>query len=442
MKVDTNYLTGNPVVVYLYYTIPWAIGLVCLSSVPIVDGYFLGNYVGSNALAVVNLSIPVISLLMALEIMIATGASIRCGRYMGAHDYKNASRIFTQAVITVFAIIAIIALLLILNLDSVVGILGAPEELRSQLHQYLTIILLFNLFLPSGFILSFFIGLDGDPMLASVGMMISAITNIVLTWLLVAIFDFGIIGAAISSGISAFTNFVILLSHFIKKDRILYWLFTKENYTEVFSTMKNGISDGISDSLGALVVLFINWLIVYHYGANGLAAMAVINFILSVNTDMSFSLGDSLQMLVSSNTGAKLTKRTQGFLNLAVSTSITFGIIILIITIFWNNQISLLFIDESEQGILDLIKSGIFYVLPVFLFSGITITLMAYFSALEKPLYSGGIAISRSFAFPLIFLTVVPLLLDGIGIFVALSLAEFFSMAIALILLKRSRNTQ
>ena len=78
--VTTNKLTGKPLMVYLYHLIPWTLGLLCLSSVSIIDGYFLGNYVGSDALAVVNLAFPVVSLIMSVEIMIATGASIRCGR--------------------------------------------------------------------------------------------------------------------------------------------------------------------------------------------------------------------------------------------------------------------------------------------------------------------------------------------------------------------------
>ena len=77
MKLNTNKLTGQPLLSFLYHVIPWTFGFVCLSSVSVIDGYFLGNFVGEDALAVVNLSIPVITLITSLEIMVAAGASVR-----------------------------------------------------------------------------------------------------------------------------------------------------------------------------------------------------------------------------------------------------------------------------------------------------------------------------------------------------------------------------
>ena len=445
MNLNTNKLnklTGKPLMVYLYHLIPWTLGLLCLSSVSIIDGYFLGNYVGSDALAVVNLAFPVVSLIMSVEIMIATGASIRCGRYLGEGNSDDASRIFTQAVLTVFGSVALLALLAILSLNTVILLLGANEHLAPQLYDYLLVILLFNLFLPSGFILNFFVGLDHNPTLASISMISSAGVNIVLTWLFVGQMDMGIVGAALGSGISAFSGFLILCSHFLRKQRQLRWTFVRDKWLEVFSTMKNGISDGIGDASGALIGLLFNWIVITEFGVTGLVAMSIVNFLLKIQTTMHFGFGDTLQMLVSANSGARQHDRIATFLKLTQGSGIVVGLGFILLALFGSEFVANLFIGRAETDTLQLTGQIFQWVSPVFLLSSINIVLMAYFAALEKPTYSGSIALARSLIFPALMLLILPTLLAGPGTFIAIPAAELLTLFLSLFFLKQQMGTK
>lgn len=443
MNPNTNKLTGKPLLVYLYHLIPWTLGLLCLSSVSIVDGYFLGNYVGSDALAVVNLAFPVVSLIMSVEIMIATGASIRCGRYLGEGNTDDASRIFSQSVLTVFGSVALLALLAILNLDTLVLLLGANEQLAPQLYDYLLVILLFNLFLPSGFILNFFVGLDHNPMLASISMISTAGVNILLTWLFVGQMDMGVTGAALGSGISAFSGLLILCTHFLRKQRQLRWTLIRDKWREVFSTMKNGISDGVSDASAALIALLFNWIVITEFGVTGLVAMTVVNFLLKTQTTMLFGFGDTLQMLVSANSGAQQHDRVATFLKLTQGSGVMVGFGFILLALFGSEFVANLFIAQTEADTLQLIEQIFQFIFPVFLLSGVNIVLMAYFAALEKPVYSGGIALARSLVFPALLLLALPVLLGGMGAFIAIPVAELLTVLVSIIFLRQqSRRTE
>ena len=104
----------------------------------------------------------------------------RCGHYLGKEDTGNASRLFSQSILAVFLAVAILSLLAFIFLDQVVLFLGANEALAPQLREYLKVILLFNLFLPSGFALNYFVSLDNNPLLASASMFGSAGINILM----------------------------------------------------------------------------------------------------------------------------------------------------------------------------------------------------------------------------------------------------------------------
>ncbi|CAM3778947.1 MATE family efflux transporter [Parendozoicomonas haliclonae] len=438
-KPDFNKLTGKPVLVFFYHLVPWSLGILCQSSVPIIDGYFLGNYVGPEALAVVNLAMPILGLFIAIEVMIATGASIRCGHYLGRGKLKEASRIFTQAILAVFSLIALLALLCILGLDTLVQILGADEALAPQLHEYLWVMLLFTLVLPSAFILEYFVGLDNNPALASAAMMMGATSNIVLTWILVSQLQLGVAGAAMGSGISALISFMTLLLHFLRKDRQLHWTLTKRKWTEVFTTMKNGISDGLSDGASALFILLFNWIVIAEFGLPGLVAMTVVNFLLETQETITFGFGDSLQMLVSANTSARHPERVAQFLRLAMIAGLTLGIGFLLLALLGSTWVSGFFIKDDNEAIL-LTSQIVIWIFPVFLLGSISVVLMAYFSALEKPLYAGTIALARSFLFPALMLITLPWLLGKKGIFIAIPVAELLTMTLALMLLRKQRQ--
>ena len=76
--------------VFFYYTVPWVLGMVAFSSAVIIDGLFLGKYVGSEALGAANFVFPILSLLIGMGIMISVGGSVRCGKYLGQGDIQAA----------------------------------------------------------------------------------------------------------------------------------------------------------------------------------------------------------------------------------------------------------------------------------------------------------------------------------------------------------------
>ena len=188
------------------------------------------------------------------------------------------------------------------------------------------------------------------------GQKVAAKRPTLLSWLFVTQMEMGVVGAALGSGIGAFAGFVILTGHFFTKRHRLYWVFTKKGWKELFSTSKNGISEGINDISYSLITLLFNWVIIIEFGAEGLIAMAVVNFLLEIQTSVVFGFGDTLQLLVSSNQGARRYDRVSAFLKLTLLSSVLVGVFFIIISLVGSRSIAGFFIQSETSETYRLIQ--------------------------------------------------------------------------------------
>ena len=137
-------LEGRIAPVFFHYAIPSVFGMLAISSAVIVDGVFLGNFVGASALAAVNLSVPVISLLYAIVFMLAVGGSVMCGKHLGAGDTQQASSIFTKTLLSALAGSVAVCLPGLIFIEGLIKGLGANAILSSMVEDYLAIIFWFG----------------------------------------------------------------------------------------------------------------------------------------------------------------------------------------------------------------------------------------------------------------------------------------------------------
>ncbi|MDG0971313.1 MAG: MATE family efflux transporter, partial [Porticoccaceae bacterium] len=201
-KVDSNVLEGPIFPIFIKYMMPSLLGLIAMTSGSLIDGMFIGNYEGVTALAAVNLIIPITTLLFGVSMMISIGGSVRGGKYLGEKNISAASAIFSKTLMfmVVYGLI-VIALGLVFEAE-IFASLGADETLFPVMSEYYRIIFPFLFFQFIVIQIYFFIRLDGFPNLAALGLAIGAAVNISLDYLFIAVYDWGLTGAALATGIS------------------------------------------------------------------------------------------------------------------------------------------------------------------------------------------------------------------------------------------------
>ncbi|TAJ14013.1 MATE family efflux transporter [Marinilabiliaceae bacterium JC017] len=427
-----NPLTDKVFPVFLSYTLPTILGMISVASASIIDGIFVGNLVGHQALAAVNMTIPLTSLVFGIGIMLCIGGSVKSGKALGEKDRRKASDIFTKTLITIFALSLLMAVLGIIFLSPLVELLGANEQITGDVQEYLSYLLIFIPFFLTGFAFSYFARVDGHPGWASASMVISAVSNVLLDWLLISKLELGLTGAALATGISQSLMFFVLIPHFFTTKAKIKFVLPKGSWKVVIEAALNGSSEFLNEISAGIVTFIFNRVIIQRMGVDGVAAFTIINYILFIGLMVCYSVSDALQPLVSINFGAKKSHRISSFMQSAVLFNLGVGILIIVALQVFPEMLINLFLNEGAQDTAVLAQRYISWFWPAFLFNGINIAFSGYFTAMHRPLHSAVIAVVRSLIFPVLFVSVMIMLMDDIGIFIAIPMAEAVTMLICL----------
>ena len=432
---NNDTLEGPIVPTFIKYMMPSLLGLIAMTSASLVDGMFIGNYEGVTALAAVNLIIPITTLLFGVSMMISIGGSVRGGKYLGEKNTAAASAIFSKTLMfmVVYGLI-VIALGLMFEAE-IFATLGANKTLFPVMSEYYRIIFPFLFFQFIVIQIYFFIRLDGFPNLAATGLAIGAVVNISLDYLFIAIYGWGLAGAALATGLSEVISLAVMLAYFFQPQRKIFFSLRQKNWREVFQAAYNGISEFINEVSGALIGFIFNWMLIQRAGVTGVAAITLVNYLLFIGFMAYFAISDSIQVIISQNYGARNPQRIRAFLRTAgiMIVGVSAGIISLLIA--GSESLIGLFIDiERDSETLVLALEFVAYVWPVFIFAGFTMLISGYLTAVHLPFQSALVASCRSLIMPAGLLVLFYMLLADYRFVAAISVAEAISFVIAVTL--------
>lgn len=437
-KKENQALDGAIVPTFFKYLIPSLVGLVAMTSAALVDGIFIGNYVGVTALAAVNLILPIMTLLFGVAIMVSIGGSVRGGKYLGEGNKAAASAIFSKTLLFVGIYGAVvIGLGLVFEAELFSG-LGATEELFPVMAEYYRIMmpLLFPQLITIA--LYFFVRLDGFPNLAAAALVIGSALNVVLDYLFIAEYGWGLTGAAVATGLSHALTMLVLLVYFLNPRRELRFNIRQDNWSEVFQAAYNGVSEFINEVSGGIIAFIFNWLLIQRAGVNGVAAITVVNYLIFLSFMLFFAISDSIQVLVSQNFGARNAERIRAFLGTAGAMIALLSVVFVVALLTVSEPLVYLFVeDQNSTDMVALATEFVAYVWPLFLFAGFNMLISGYLTAIHHPFKSGLVAVCRSLILPTGFLILFYMLWPDYRFVAALSIAEGITFLLAITLIFR-----
>jgi Na+-driven multidrug efflux pump len=217
---ETHALDGAILSTFYRYLVPSIVGMLAMTSASLVDGIFIGNFVGVPALAAVNLIIPILSLLFGVGLMLSVGGSVRGGKYLGEKNSAAASAIFSKTLVAVLAYGALVISLGLWFEPQLFRLLGADEALMKLMSEYYRVVMPFLFAQLGTIVLYFFIRLDGFPTLTAGALVVGAVINIALDYLFIAVYDWGLSGAAWATGLSQLFSLLVLLGYFLSHNNI------------------------------------------------------------------------------------------------------------------------------------------------------------------------------------------------------------------------------
>ena len=272
---------GKTGTLFAKYAIPQMIGLLFNSIYLIVDGIFIGNRLGREAMAAAAVSVPFIEILIALAMAVASGAGIIISNCIGRAQKDMAVRTFNVAVVCCVTLGLLVAALGNALLDPLAEVLGSTPAIHAQATQYLWYIVTFSPFLLLSFLLGGLARNDGRPKLAMFALAFGSVSNIVLDYVFMYPLDMGIAGAALATALGPIFSVLILLPHFLRGRGNLRFARPLPSLRLVRRIFLLGFPAFIMEFTIGIVTFVYNFAITrYGYGEIGLAAYLVIGYLM------------------------------------------------------------------------------------------------------------------------------------------------------------------
>lgn len=134
--MEIKEIRENRLKTILRFSVPSVIAMLLQTAITITDGYFTGNYVGENALAAINLGLPILHVYLGVGLCVGVGGSVICGRLLGAKDTDKAGQVFSQTVVTAGVICILASVAAFLLFSPILNVLRADGELSVSFTQY------------------------------------------------------------------------------------------------------------------------------------------------------------------------------------------------------------------------------------------------------------------------------------------------------------------
>ena len=424
----------------LRFTMPSIVMMIFTSIYGVVDGFFVSNFVGKTPFAAVNFIMPFLMILGAVGFMFGTGGSALITITIGAGDRRRANRLFSLFVYVSAICGILIAVFGFLFIRPIASMLGAEGILLDQCVSYGRILLpaLPALILEYEF-LSYFSTAE-KPQLGLAFTIAAGVTNMVLDALFVAVFHWGLTGAAAATALSQAVGGIAPLFYFCcPNTSILRLTKTKFDGKALLKACTNGSSELMSNISMSLVSMLYNGQLIRYAGEDGVAAYGVLMYVNFVFLAAFIGYSVGAAPVIGYHFGAANHGEMQNLLKKSL-----FIIGICSITMFCLAELlaqpfSVIFVGY-DPDLMALTQKGFRIFSFSFLFAGIAIYGSSFFTALGNGLISALISFLRTLLFQTAAVLIFPLLWGIDGIWISIAAAELMAAAVTALFLIKKRS--
>jgi len=412
----------------LRFTFPSVVMMIFTSVYSVVDGLFISNYVGVTPFAAVNLIIPFTMILGCFGFMLGTGGCALVSVKLGEQKSDQANSIFSM--LTYIGIISgiLLALLGIIFIEPIAILMGADKNMLPYCVVYGRILLAATpAFILQTMLQSFFVAAE-KPHLGLVITILAGLTNIIFDALLVAVFNYGVVGAAIATFLSQCVGGFVPLIYFLTKNKSLLRLGkTTFDGKALFQSCTNGLSELVTNISMSLVSMLYNLQLMKLSGENGVAAYGAVMYVafIFVAIFIGYSIGSS--PIVSYHYGAGNYDELKNLFKKSLTVVTVSSVCIAFAAFILSTPLAWLFMGKESELTEMTVTAFRYYSLSV-LFSGFSIFGSAFFTALNNGIVSATISFLRTLLFQVITVLVLPIFFGLDGIWYSLFIAEILAM--------------
>lgn len=425
----------------LRFTFPSMVMMVFTSLYSVVDGFFVSNFVGKTPFAAVNFIMPVLMILGSVGFMFGSGGSALVSKTMGEGEPEKAQKLFSLFVYSTAVCGVIIAIISFIFIRPLAAFMGAEGEMLDNCVLYGRILLLsLPFFMLQYEFQSFFITAE-KPQMGLVVTVVCGLTNMVLDALFMAVFSWGLVGAAAATAISQILGGLIPILYFCKANAgVLRLTRTKVDGKALLKACTNGSSELMSNISMSIVSILYNFQLMRYAGENGIAAYGVLMYVNMIFLAIFIGYSTGVAPVVGYHYGAGNHSELKGLLKKSYVIIGIFAVVMFGLAELLAGTLAGIFVGY-DQELMEMTERAFMIYSVSFLFSGIAIYGSSFFTALNDGLTSALISFLRNLLFQVAAVIILPLVFGIDGIWFSVVAAELVVavMTVLFITVKRGK---
>ena len=397
----------HPTKLFIKCAVPAALSMIFSGLYSIADGIFVGRCIGSDALAAVNLVMPLIAISFALAELIAVGSSVQLATLLGQKEHELANRTFSVCIKVILSISVFIGLVFFFLCKPMLILMGAKGNALQYSIEYIRVYAIFAPLVIVYFAVDNYLRICGKQNYSMILNIVTAVSNIVLDFLLIVIWKQGVWAAAFASCISISFGTVMAFLPFLRKELELKFVKGWIPVKQFVQLAANGSSEFFANIAGSVFAFILNIVLLSIGGATAVAAMSVVMYVESLVAALIYGMVDSMQPAISYCKGAGLKKRVYALEKRVLIFAAIFSVITFLILRYCGAWVVQLFVKPGDTELLTLsIQAMSLYALS-YLVNWIDGCLSGFLTALGEAGRSFIVSIAGTLIFPLVGLAVL-----------------------------------
>ncbi len=424
----------------LRFSISTVLMLICTSLYSIVDGFFVSNFVGKQPFAALNLIFPVLMGVGTVGFMIGSGGSAIVSIALGEKKPDQANEYFSMMVGATAIFGTILSAIGFIFTPQISAALGASGDMLGYCVLYGRILFAADPFFMLQIVFqNFFIAAE-KPVLSLKINIISGVTNGVLDFLFIAVFRWGLAGAAAATAIGQILGAVIPIFYFAREnDSLLRLRFARFQGRVFWKACINGSSEMVSNLSSSLVNVLYNFQLMRLAGEDGVAAYGIIMYVNFVFTAAFIGYSAGTAPVTSYHYGAENHGELKNLFRKSLVLMSAGGILLTLAAELLSAPLVKIF-ASYDQALFELTCTGFRIYSLAFLMMGVNIWASSFFTALNNGGVSALISFLRTLVFQVAAIIVLPILWEVSGVWLAIVVAEIFALIVSAVCLAALRK--
>lgn len=393
-----------------------------------VDGIFVARWVDTDALSSINITMPMIYLASALGMMFGTGGNALVAKKLGEGKQREAQEDFSLLMLVAFVFSVVLAIVCFIFLNPLCRFLGSDTALLSYCRQYMIPVLISVPFAVFGMVFQLSFITVGKAELGATLSVIGGVLNIVLDWLFISVFQWGLAGAAIATSIGyAFPSVVGVIWFCVNRKQILHVVRPKWRIRTIIDSCVNGSSEMVSVLAFSVITILFNRILMNLGGSDGVASLSIIWYAQGLFGGMFRGYINGIASVVSYNFGRKDKEQLAKVFRISVWTLGITGIAVMILSFFAGGTV-VDFFAKNNENVQKIALHGFRIVATSFPMLAYNVFGSGWFTALNDGKTSAILSFCRTVIFMVIPVLILPQILEMDGVWLSITAGEMLSI--------------